>query len=66
MKPGWNGKFKEGAKGRCFWCGEKEAAHRDGICSAWRMIGSEPDPKAYERQRQQSKLSRLTETGWPD
>lgn len=46
-KPGTT--YREGAKGRCHWCGRPEAEHKGGDCPAFRERNDQSDrpPKHF-------------------
>lgn len=45
--------YREGAKGRCYWCGRPEAEHRGGDCPSVRERNDYTvhKPKRHARER---------------
>lgn len=39
QKPTYNGRFREGAKDHCFWCGFHRKEHKKGECPDYSLRG---------------------------
>lgn len=68
MKPGWGGKYREGVKGRCFWCRRKEGEHQEGRCPGWSAGGPHPGEGSDSKRRHQlaSRMDELVNEAWYD